>query len=71
MVEEEKVRVFGNSLKGGGYIKEEEADFVEKLNELNLKKIDEEQQGKVRMLLWKEREAFALGPDEIGDAKDC
>ena len=39
MVEEEKVRVFGNSLKGGGYIKEEEADFVEKLNELNLKKL--------------------------------
>ena len=70
VVDDENVGLCGKLLKGRGNITEEEADFVEKLNELNLNNIDEEQQGKVRMLLWKEREAFALSPDEIGDAKD-
>ena len=67
---DENVGICGKLLRERGNITEEEADFVEKLNELNLNNMDEEQQGRVRMLLWKEREAFALRPDEIGDAKD-
>ena len=57
-------------LKGKRNITEAEADFVEMLNELNLNNIDKEQQGKVRMVFWKERDAFAISPDKIGDAKD-